>query len=90
MGCDYYHILNMEDDDWGLHFSESDDSEEDWSCLCTFPSNDGDNLSIERLQSLALLGAAVVLAHDGLLNSPFLPFCVPGWIRDEIKKLNKS
>ena len=33
-------------------------------CLCTFPANDYQGVSAERVLSLALLGAAVVLAHS--------------------------
>lgn len=42
-----------------IYFSESDD---DWGCLCTFPHNDHGELTSDRVRSLALLGAAVVLA----------------------------
>ena len=70
-------------EDFTIQFSEMDD---DWSCLCTFPHNDGVEILPSRLRSLALLGAAVVLAHQGELEegANFLPHCVPQWIRDEI------
>lgn len=66
-----------------IQFSEMDG---EWQCLCTFPHNDGKEISPSRLRSLALLGAAVVLAHQGDLEEEhnFLPHCVPIWIRDEI------
>jgi hypothetical protein len=70
-------------EDFSIQFSEMDD---DWQCLCTFPHNDGAEISLSRLRSLALLGAAVVLAHNGELEEEtnFLPLCIPKWIRDEI------
>lgn len=77
--------------------------EDDFGCLCTFPGNDiayGKTLSMHKLQALALLGAAVVLcAHEsdylsdtvGQIDeetfSVVLPYAIPKWIRDEIKRL---
>ena len=76
-------------------FSEMDD---DWGCLCTFPHDDHGKLDAERVRSLALLGAAVVLAafrreqletEDGWGGTVFasLPNAVPQWIRDEIRRV---
>lgn len=75
MGCDHYH--------GGIMFSEMND---DIGCLCTFPHNDGDRLDAERVRSLAYLGAAVVLEHNGDLEHPYLPKCLPDWIRNEIDR----
>ena len=62
-----------------------------WSCLCTFPWADRGvrgEISSERVRSLALLGAAVVLIHNGDIqeNNSYLPRCVPEYIREAIKK----
>lgn len=86
MGCDYYDVSTIGKNDYGfsLHFSDLD---EEWRCLCTFPYNDGDTLDASRVRSLALLGAAVVLAHNDELDNPILPNGVPEWIRNEIKRL---
>jgi len=67
-----------------IQFSESDD---EWMCLCTFPRNDEGRLTRDRVASLALLGAAVVLAHNDELDIPILPHGVPQWIRDEIVRV---
>ena len=75
MGCDHYV--------GGIMFSEGDD---EVGCLCTFPHNDGDRLDVERVRSLAYLGAAVVLQKRGDLEHPYLPGCLPAWIRDEIDR----
>jgi len=76
MGCDYY---------GKLHFNENSNV----GCLCTFPHNDraaGKELTADRVRSLAYLGAAVVLEHQGELESPFMPDCLPEWIRKEIDR----
>ena len=70
--------------EYPLQFSEIDD---DYVCLCTFPHNDQGVLTPDRVRSLALLGAAVVLAHGDDLEHPFLPACVPEWIRHEIDRV---
>ena len=70
--------------DYPLQFSEMDD---DYVCLCTFPHNDQGQLLPDRVRSLALLGAAVVLASNDDLDHPFLPNCVPVWIRQEIDRV---
>lgn len=75
MGCDHYV--------GGIMFSEMND---DIGCLCTFPHNDGDRLDAERVRSLAYLGAAVVLEQRGDLEHPYLPACLPKWIRNEIDR----
>lgn len=71
-----------------IQFPE-DDSE--IRCLCTFPDNDFvTDIDRERVQSLALLGAAVVLAHRGDFSfegGNFLPHCIPDWIVDRIKEV---
>ena len=70
--------------DYPLQFSEMDD---DYVCLCTFPHNDQGELTPDRVRSLALLGAAVVLASNDDLDHPFLPNFVPVWIRQEIDRV---
>ena len=78
MSEEIYHIEEL-----GIQFSETDDT---WRCLCTFPHNDGGRLDAARVASLALLGAAVVLANRGDLPHGMLPDAVPVWIRNEIKR----
>ena len=83
MGCDYYDLLGG----GYAHFSDSDD---EFDCLCTFPHNDGEALTVERLRSLALLGAAVVMAYDNPVSRDdyiFIPRDIPGWILDGIRGL---
>lgn len=76
MGCDYYTKR-------GIHFSDGDESV---GCLCTFPHNDGESLTKRRIRSLAYLGAAVALDHQGELEHSYLPSCLPDWIRRDIDK----
>ena len=79
MGCDKYFINGSY-----ITFSEGDD---DYSCLCTFPNNDKvDEISPERVRSLALFGAAVVMKAEGNAGDDwiYLPADVPQWIRDGI------
>lgn len=92
MGCDTYNIgLYKGDGKWGecqIYFSESDDGS---PCICTFPYNNkvsGKKINGEEVISLALLGVAVKLAHDGDLEEGYnyIPNCIPDWILKEIKK----
>jgi len=74
MGCDVYDVEGTQ-----IRFSEDDGTV---GCLCTFPHNDDETVSLDRIESLALLGAAVVLLHHGILTGPvYLPVELPGWIR---------
>lgn len=69
------------------------------SCLCTWPDPGGTTLEANDLRKLALLGAAVALAHHGDpalvsgrtfwddVRQVMLPRDVPQWIRDEIMRL---
>jgi len=85
MGCHTYTVWTR----YGnrrVRFSEESDSV---GCLCTFPHNDGNALSVERVQSLALLGAAIVLAHAGEIGDgeiTYLPDDVPPWIGRGIRQ----
>ena len=66
-------------------FSEMD---EEFRCLCTFPFNDGEELDIERIKALALLGAATVLILSGELDGPvFIPDGLPRWIVDAVRRI---
>lgn len=68
-----------------IHFSEN---QEEWGCLCTFPHNDYERLNEGRVRDLALLGAAVVLIHEGRLNSDvLLPRDIPDWIVKGIDRI---
>lgn len=85
MGCQTYTVKNLEDEDVFITFSEMDET---YGCLCTFPANHK-TLGIDAwtVRSLALLGSAVVLAHQGEFAEDdynFLPNAVPEWIRKAI------
>lgn len=87
MGCDQYACTAWSTEleeyiDEYISFSEAWDG----GCLCTFPENDGDELSADRVKCLAMLGAAVVLNHHGD-NVNFLPYDLPVWIVDEIERV---
>lgn len=81
MGCEAYSLSWPTGQE--TMFSEMDDTV---GCLCTFPHNDGLRLDADRVQSLALLGAAVVLHRRGLLTDPYcyIPSDIPQWISDGI------
>lgn len=84
MGCDTYYLYN----DTRIRFSESDD---EFGCLCTFPHNNNYALCKDDVMSLAMLGAAVVLAkgNDKGENWVYLPYDIPDWIVDELKRILK-
>jgi hypothetical protein len=96
-----YEVINANGiETFVISFAEITKDEDDFGCLCTFPGNDRYKLSNHKLQALALLGAAVVLcAHEpdelesfvGKIDedtfSIVLPYSIPHWIRDEIKRL---
>jgi hypothetical protein len=95
MGERSYTVIGR-DGEYEICFSSEDN---DFGCLCTFPSNDGGTLDRDRLRELALLGAAVVLAcYDDALLDPVavigageffvgLPYALPAWIPAEILRL---
>ena len=79
MGCDTYEYR-----DKYIKFNEDD---MDVSCLCTFPHNDSKKITVGRLRSLAMLGAAIKLIHegeDGDSDYFYIPGSLPKWIIDEI------
>lgn len=78
MGEQVYHV-----DGFDIQFSYAGE----WGCLCTFPYNDQGRLGPDRVASLALLGAATVLAHNGDLDTGLLPEDVPEWIQSEILRV---
>ena len=80
MGCDKYYMA----DDQMLLFSEGND---DVGCLCTFPHNDGNQLSPERVRSLAYLGATLVLLNKEEIDNGYIPSCLPDWIKQEIDRI---
>lgn len=94
MGCHYYSVevplpwtsarpdepMAREEE---FYFPEGDDSAE---CLCTFPFNDGESLSPDRLRSIAYLGAAHVLARKGVIRGGPLPGRLPSWVREGIDR----
>jgi len=87
MGEQVYTVSGRHDEKWenvDIQFSDTDDTT---ACLCTFPHNfEQGGVDSEHVRSLALLGAAVVLAHQGELEDDynFIPNCIPKWIIDEI------
>jgi len=89
MSCDIYTVWgwNTDEGKWEekrILFSEMDDS---YRCLCTFPGNDKiEGIDKDRIISLALLGAAVAMAHHGRFDDEYirLPYDIPGWIREAI------
>lgn len=82
MGCKPIYVNEKR-----LFWNEGDD---DWGCACTFPHNDAieRRLCVERVATLALIGAAAVLAHrDGEIETDdSLPGAVPDWIKAEIRR----
>ncbi len=67
-----------------IQFSDMD---EEWWCLCAdLPGDEWGELPAEEIRSLALLGVAVKLAHEGRLPHGILPEAIPEWIRKEIKR----
>jgi len=89
MGCHSYTVWGRREawKEYILLFSEGDD---DLPCLCTFPHNDeiGGELAKDTIISLALLGASVVLAHQGHFEDEYnyIPYCLPDWIVEQIKQ----
>jgi hypothetical protein len=84
LSCEKYWV--GENDDSYIKFSD-DITEDNFRCLCTFPFNDGEELDISRLRSLALIGVAFILRKRGDLQLPcFLPHRIPQWIIDGINK----
>ena len=68
----------------------SDYPDDTFGCLCTFPHNYSMHLYPDTIQSLALLGAAIVLAKQGELeweDYTNIPNSIPSWIVDEIKRI---
>lgn len=86
MGCDIYSLENV-----NVQFDENDDT----ACLCTFFLSHGKfhhRIDPETLRSLALLGAAVLVARQDEYQTPgehwlHLPQDIPQWIQDETKRL---
>lgn len=99
MGCDNYRIMQPQNGDARtlaktgfakpvtLTFYE-----EDGQCLCTFPHNYADNPDLVPVKALALLGAAIVLAHQGIIPpdddtvARSIGSVVPDWIKQGIAK----
>ncbi len=82
MSCDIYHVSEHTKIQFGYM--------DDFPCLCTFPTNNeamDNKIDPYHVASLAMLGAAVVLAHRD--NAPeyfYIPQDLPEWIIDQIKK----
>lgn len=96
MGCEIYHIEVPHS--WSADQPESEISSpvylslgerEDVRCLCTFPHNYREDPALVPVRSLALLGAAVVLASREMLQ-PYderhsIVDVLPAWIIEGIK-----
>lgn len=84
MGCNTYTYEGT-----SIHFSEGD---EDTRCLCTFPHNDRDGIDIDRVKSLAYLGAVVKLIYEGKIKDEwvYIPHCLPKWIKKGIDNKFKA
>ena len=72
-----------------IQFSDSDD---EFTCLCTFPRNDQEHLDIERLKSLAIFGAVVQLVLKGYYDDHegeyiFIPHDVPSYVLRDVRSL---
>ena len=84
MGCDSFYLRGV-----NIHFDESDD---DISCLCTFPHNyTSCGVDPETVYSLALFAAAIKLVIEGKHTGEYLtiPRDIPEWIIADIKKAIK-
>ncbi len=92
MSCDFYiaHTFDEATQTDGECFVGFTDTDDTVGCLCTFPHNyQGKPLSASTVQSLALLGAAIVLARREPISREYfmIPADVPQWIRDSIKAI---
>jgi len=72
-----------------IQFSDSDD---EFTCLCTFPHNDQEHLDIDRLKSLAIFGAVVQLVLKGYYDDHegeyiFIPHDVLSYVLRDVRSL---
>lgn len=88
MSENVYSFVTSDLETFHIAFSESDD----FMCLCTFPYNDQEQLSIERVISLAMLGAAVRLAFEDQLEPGYnyLPDALPKWLVNEFTRYQNA
>ena len=92
MGCTSYRIgafnyARQESIDAYVGFSEVD---EDYRCLCTFPHNwTEQRLDSNDVRSLAMLGAAVILASQTQDDDArvYIPQDIPEWMRAEVDRV---
>ena len=88
MGERIYPIVANESSHGDSDFVMFSEMNDEFGCLCTFPFNDGEELDIERIKALALLGAATVLILSGDLDGPvFIPDGLPRWIVDAVRRI---
>lgn len=83
MGCNIYEYN-------GISIAISEDNN-DVPCLCTFPHNNRGKIDKYQIQTMALLGATIVMIHNRQLGAKrgdliYIPDCLPGWIIKEIIK----
>lgn len=93
MGCDTYTVQGNYGSwrECSVRFSEADDG----PCLCTLASNytTVKDFDADTIRSMAMLGAAVALMHDGKLGDDgyvYLPYSLPQHILDAIDKILPS
>src|SRR3989338_11030655 len=87
MGERIYPIVANESSHGDSDFVAFNEMDDEFRCLCTFPGNDGEELDIERIKSLALFGAAMHLLMSGELGGPgFIPDGLPRWIGDALRR----
>jgi len=67
MGCNGYGIQTWDGRGWAEAEVRLNYDDESFPCLCTFSgeTHNGEAFSAEDIRSMAALGAAVALAHNG-------------------------
>ena len=79
--------------DIGHHYIQFSDSDDEFGCLCIFPHEDDiEHLELDRLKSLALLGAVARLIFDGYYERHgefiYIPNDVPEWVLDGVRRMS--
>ena len=74
MGCNSYGIQAWIGGGWAEASVSLNYDDERWPCLCTMrgDSHNTEAFSAEDVRSMAALGAALVLAHNGTLGQPYI------------------
>jgi hypothetical protein len=83
----YWDVETDDDHLVDIRFAEAELNDDECGCLCTFPHNDRaeGTLNLERLRSLAYLGAAVACVAQGEIGQDgdtlYLPYDLPVDVR---------